>query len=52
MSPDKEELSAYFKMLGAKGGKARKQRMSKEQRSAQARKAAIARWRARKDTKK
>jgi hypothetical protein len=41
---EKEELSRYLAKLGAKGGKATGQRMTKQQRVERARKAGKARW--------
>jgi phage gp16-like protein len=43
-----KEISQYLAKLGKKGGKARMKTMSKEERSAVAKKAAAARWKEKK----
>jgi hypothetical protein len=49
---NKDELGAYFKAIGAKGGKKAGRQMTKAERTARAKKGAAARWASKKgDTK-
>lgn len=44
MTLSKDELRAYFKKIGSKGGKTTSERMTRVERTKRARKGAIAKW--------